>query len=1348
MQTPAQRRGIPPPSFQSPAPQQSQSLYPNIPGPSSNLTSTQPAQPPAQTTTTQAEALKPAERAARTINDFYQSETRFPELDNYLSQGYSSDYDIHSSTTWAPFQKVRMYNIPDQIFEQYNRAQVSTSMGLFAELRYAWVTIDNALYMWDYTVNNPELLGFEEQSHTITAVKLAVPRAGVFLPNIKNMIILATTSEIMLLGLGTDPTPGSSSALTLFQTGMSVSVKGLDTTVIASSAKTGRVFFGGRTENEIYEIKYQQEDRWFSNRCSKVCHTTSRAMSLALTLSFSSGPAEYVEQIVIDDSRDLLYTLSSTSTIRVFHIKPDGSLALLITKPAGEIYANIGHIITQTESLNPRIRIVAIAAIPASEAARYHLVATTATGYRIYLSATSSGYWSAGKTGAPISMQAQHVRTPPIIQEQNIPPTQQRPGQAVAPNSTQVPIKSLTITRLAQRYPPGYFFCFVAKDGNSPTDNLFVSAPDAARLARPPETGQPARSAESAVWISLGSRAEDIGISMPYAAPTLIPTGFGNDLAVQFDKPIPEVCVLTNTGIHVLRRRRLVDIFAALIRQGGGPEGLQNEVNNLIRNYGRTETLATALAVTCGQGVEVTQEARAIRINDPEVLEVARKTFIDYGGKANLNPNSITDRSMPAIDAVRPSPRHGAIALYISRLLRSCWRNPIAAESRTPTGYSILSAVSTEKLKTVQEDLSALQRFFNTNKTFIRGLSGPDDLSRTGSRDEEIALQGEHRALHSLVKFVSDTIEGISFVLVLFEERVAELVPLLPEQSRPEFLKLTFEELFSTNKGHTMAKELVKAIVNRNIAKGSNVETIAEALRRKCGSFCSAEDVVIFKAQEQLKRAAEAGNNAEFARNLLNESLKLLEQVAHSLPMDYLQSAVKQFVDLEFFAGAIQLVIRVAYEQDKANEALSWMNEGGPEPDTRKSKWEARNRCYDLIHDVLLAVDRSAGQNPSFVDGRPTAAAIRRDEAYDVISRSKDEVFLTNLYDWYLAQGWYDRLLATDSAFIETYLQRKSNDEITYADLLWKYFGQNNRFHDAARVQLQLANSTFALSLDRRIEYLSRSRANASAYSVGGNRKQKQKLLQEISELLDIANVQDEILQRLKDDPRLPEARKDEILNQINGPILNVTELFNNYADNAGYYDICLMIYYVADHRDASQIKQTWQQLLEATHDETTTKGEPQPFEAVAEQVRSLGARLRLSEATFPVPTLLTILERYAFEHQRNVAPAHWVIDIFLELEAPYERLYDVLETMFFTNEHPFIGSNRRFIADDLLYVIGRWFHDTTRVSGTVFGSEAAAVRIEECLTSMMQNAQVAGLDDRLMGLARNLRETIAQILG
>lgn len=209
-------------------------------------------------------------------------------------EGLSSDYDIPVSPSWAPFQKVKMYNIPDQIFDQYNRAQVSTSMGLFAELNHAWVAIDNALYLWDYTHPNPQLVGFEDQPNSINAVKLARPRAGVFLPSITYLLIVSTTADVILLGMGCETTPGGARQVTLYQTGMSASIRGLDIDVLASSDATGRVFFGGSSDNDVYELTYQQEEKWFQGRCAKVNHTSSRLAAFTPSLSFSQKEFEHV----------------------------------------------------------------------------------------------------------------------------------------------------------------------------------------------------------------------------------------------------------------------------------------------------------------------------------------------------------------------------------------------------------------------------------------------------------------------------------------------------------------------------------------------------------------------------------------------------------------------------------------------------------------------------------------------------------------------------------------------------------------------------------------------------------------------------------------------------------------------------------------------------------------------------------------------------------------------------------------------------------------------------------------------------------------------------------------------
>ena len=157
-----------------------------------------------------------------------------------------------------------------------------------------------------------------------------------------------------------------------------------------------------------------------------------------------------------------------------------------------------------------------------------------------------------------------------------------------------------------------------------------------------------------------------------------------------------------------------------------------------------------------------------------------------------------------------------------------------------------------------------------------------------------------------MLQMINNIVEGISFVLVLFEERLEDVLVLLPDpQLQGRVRQLTFHGLFSVKEGKEIARELVKAIVNRNITKGYNVESVAEALRRKCGSFCSSDDVVIFKAQESLKKAADSGANAERGRILLNDSLRLFEQVAKSLSYENLAATVNQYIQLEFYAGKL-----------------------------------------------------------------------------------------------------------------------------------------------------------------------------------------------------------------------------------------------------------------------------------------------------------------------------------------------------------------------------------------------------------------------------------------------------------
>ena len=1065
-----------------------------------------------------------------------------------IAEGISSDYDLpdaHHEAAWAPFQRTKMYDIPDQVFEQWNRAEVSTSMGLFAEINHAWVSIDNALYLWDYTNPNPEIIGYEpEQQDAITAVKLVTPREGVFVKAITHLLVVATTASMVLIGVESSFSPSGIRTVSLYQTGMTLPIRGISVQIIEGSTATGRIFFGGEVDNEVYEFTYQQEERWFSNRCGKINQTSPGYQSLVPAI-WSGKTREHVVSMVVDDTRRLVYTLSSESSIRTFYMDSPTTLLQVIEKRQRECLRDISHMISGSPLLPSSMKIVSISPISAKEGSKLHLMATTSSGCRFFLSATR-GYGYLNTQGAPQSMQVQHIKFPPQVTQPPPPP----PGQLYTQvQATDVSSTALALTKKGLRYPPGFFVCFVCKADRPDRDALFLSGPDTGRIALQARdlSAQATKYYEQGNWLDLNSIMEDIGlVTKPFAASSQ-PLGFGNELAVQFDEPPSEFAILTNTGIHIIRRRRLVDMFAAAIRNHGGDEGLENEIKKFIRQYGRGETTATALAVACGQGSDVAPsgEARLARINDPETLELARKCYVEFGGRPSLDQNSLAEGPAAAIDNVRPSSRHDGLALYMGRLVRSLWKASVITQTVDRTGLvSVEATIKIAKLTSVQENLSRLSQFLEKNKSFIEGLAGPDGFQRGVSQQEDIALQGEHQALHSLLMLNLSIIEGISFVQMLFDERVDQIWTSLDDATKQQLRDLTYEILFSTEQGKDLAKTLVKAIVNRNIASGSNVDTVADALRRRCGSFCSADDVIIFKAQEQLKKASEIGPTTEGGRNLLNESLRLFNQVAGALGNANMRNAANQFAELQFFAGAVQLALNVAKEHDRGNKALAWARDGRPGGDSRIEQYNNRKYCYDIVQNILQIVDRQTSSEPEMVDGRPSLIATKRNEAYAVVNESEDELFQFDLYEWYLAQGLTDRLLSAQSPFVVRYLTQIAREDADRADLLWRFYSYNGEYFNAASVQHDLAKSDFQIPLGRRIQYLSSAKANASTQSGGVGRQQRQVLLYEVSELLEIGNIQDEILHRLRADPRVTDpVRRTTEIERLDGKIRSMDEV-------------------------------------------------------------------------------------------------------------------------------------------------------------------------------------------------------------
>ncbi|KAK4201032.1 putative nucleoporin [Triangularia verruculosa] len=1338
-------------------------------GPQPLATGQLPAQPVARAD------VPPIESAASVVNANLLNDESYPDLDSYCRPGASSEYDIHpDEKPWAPFQKTHMYQIPDQIFEFLNGGEVFTKLGLFPELGYAWASIDSSLFLWDYTHPTPELIGYEELTHTITAVALVAPKPGVFVRTITHILVISTTTDVILVGVAAEPNASGGKKVTLYQTKMAVHRGGSDVSYIVGTAN-GRIFVGGETDTDIHEIIYQQEERWFSSRCSKVNHTHAgwSAVVPLSNLPFGPRPHEHLVGLYVDDTRNLLYSLSDRSTIRTYHMEGPEKLTKVIEKDKTSCLRDFAHLAAPSPLFTDQTTIVSLSPISATETSKLHLMALTDTGCRLLLSATSAASYTIGggpSTLPPQSMQLQFIKFPPRDAYQQTRDYNLQLIEPVLDKASQL----LQSSVMGVRFPPGYFFDIVRQRGDA-SDVLFISTPDTGRIKLTQPTSA-LKFVEQGTWIDLGvgNRTIEIGsTTKPFSANSQ-PLGFGNELAVQFDHAPGEFAVLTNTGVHIIRRRRVVDMLATALRSvmGQGDDVLEREVRKFLVQYGRIETCSAALAVACGQGSD--SRMGIGRSSDTALANLARLVFVEYGGQARV---AESDGRMAPQDSVRLSSRHDALALYFTRLVRALWKTKVVTISKA--GNAVTSTVPASKLIQVQEHVDRLEKFLESNKGTIQGLSGPPGTLT--NRNEEIAAQKEHQAFHGMRQLMKSVAEGISFVTMLFDERVADIYARLEPVDQEKLQRLTYENLFSQKPGKELAKVLVKAIVNRNIANGANVDTVADALRRRCGSFCSPDDVVVFKAQEQLQRASEQVNNVSTARMLLAESLKLFQEVAGSLSVANLEKAVDQYIGLRYYAGAIQLCLVVAREKDRGNTALTWVLDGKPEGDSREAAYNCRKSCYSLVQRVLDQLETYLASEPETIDGRQTVAATKRKEAYDVVNSSDDQVFHRDLYDWYISKNWIDRLLAIDSPHVEAYLQSLAERNYEHAELLCRWYTHRNYFFQAAQVQATLAKSDMQVSIKDRIRLLGLAKANASVNTAGVSRQQQQILNHEVTEMLELAHIQDDLLQRLLGDGRIDHGRKDEINAHLNGSILNVNELYNAYADQAGYYDLCLLIYHAADFQSPRVISETWDQLIHQVHNETEIKTElwnnrhegvpaemedqvpevapPLPYECVIQTVQLIAHRTSLDSLVFPVDKLIPMVCAYAIEYNQDDtigADPNWPVLLFMHLGVTHALIVQVLEGVFDGQEVPFVGRKRKNVAGWVVAVVEEWVNGVERRRNTndvgglgvwvgeLLGRADALLRQFQAAGGRDAIQQVNELRDRLATVKRKMESLLA----
>lgn len=1201
----------------------------------------------------------------------------------------------------APFTNTDTINIPDAIYDQFNQTETRSDMGIFPEIDRAWITVDNRLYFWNYR-NGSDFYSFDQLDQSIVSVALVPPKPGVFVNNISHVLVICTASDLYLIAMTYD---SQKNELELYETGMSVSVNGLGALSIAASPESGRLFICGTNHGaNISEIVYTNVETWFKGKCNRVCLTPDLLSSfispftgydrhqfekipLVGSLLNHSTP-ETVESIAIDDSRSLLYTLSNSSTIRMYHMNPKSNgLDLRSTYTLSQIVSHTQMISTNTPELgedvkavrNGKFAIVSIQVISSVESNRLNLVAITSTGSRIYIKAVNSS----GRLSPPSLMQAVQQRYPPTSTATSNPTT---PVQNFLNNTSS----------LSKVFSPGYFFAVIPNRNGEPGNSVFVSAPDSGKVIFQLSTASvgtfPVYS-ENACFLDVEGFVQQIALIKPYSAPK---AGFANESATQFTTQNPQIVILTNNGIKIFTRKFPSQVF----------EELGEDIKPFFDFYGRTETCANALSI-----------ASKTSSYSVEECEFASKVFIAIGGKPRLKvddeknvysfnlvgantqtPASFGNQSNSVVsslinsneEVIRLSGRFDGLATYIARIMRNLWKTKVFNVQSVNNIKRFQHNTGKKALEEIQLALLDVSEYLEKNKTFIDGLSGgPDSLLVSSGRSEELSLQAEHRALHSFVTLIKSMKEGVAFLLLLVDESaktadgLESITSFLPLETRNKLETLTFQQFFSTKLGNELARELVTCLVNRNISDGGSVDSVSLILQDRCVSFCSADDVIIYKGLEYLRKAESLDGIAR--QQKLSESLVLFQRAAGNIQYDMLNEALIEFVKLKFYPGAVELALTVAQQEDKSNQALGYFKDGKKENDQRKPFFEARYKIYQLIFKIIETADNDVvgSTTSSFIsNGDSNASKLQsltrlRDETYFVCYSSKEEIFHFCFYDWFVAKGVVNRLMDIETPFILSYLEHKAKTDLQISNLLWSYHEKHGNFYQATTVLFGLAKSDFDLSLSQRIEFLSRAKASCNCPCPQELRSDMATLATLVQEHLDVASLQDEILASVRHDEEFENDKRQEIIDMLNSRLLDVSELFNDYAEPLNYYEIMLQIFKTSDYQGTEEIRECWNALIDKAHSDAIIKGSSgnseisEPYEYISQIIIKMGQQLGLTQSVFPTGYLVSRLQSYAVENKQG-APLLWVVDTFLQAGVDPQTLVSIYVELLEMRSFPF----------------------------------------------------------------------------
>ncbi|KAI0033421.1 nucleoporin [Vararia minispora EC-137] len=1300
-------------------------------------------------------ALQSASRVLHA--QFLKDAQAVPDLGDMISLpgGQSSAlYSISPDDSRTPFQKTRLIKIPAEAFRFFGSPNVDARLGFLSEIERVFLTINNKMVLWNYVEGN-DLETYTDQQDLIKIVKLVKPKPGVFIDEINYVLVICTLFSITLLGVSAQDAPGpgdrTGKGIKLYETDLSLKSLDVEITHVVGMSD-GRIFMSGQ-DGAVYELHYQEKEGWFGKRIQLINHSIGGVQSF-LPLIGSQRSPDPVEVVIPDISRNLFYTLNSASVITVYQPLPNKSLH------QAQTFANLCKLAQEKAPGSPALtpaafKIVDIHPVPSEESRLgIYFVALTTNGVRLFFgpSIVSYGYQPiSNDTRTYRQLQLIHVRLPP---SNLLHPDEQSQGY-VAPRSSyasHAPHSSrpYVLSSIERSWYSEGIMLAAQLDETGDKSHIFGVVPDLPRIGtfgqplpqQPSQLGYsslpaPQRPplAERAVMLSIDTSAWDI-IPVPRSGrdalinsirgtdsqnPSLL-----NELAYQFLQPPQQILVLASDGIHVIVKRRALDWLKDALEEAHS----QTKPQPII-DFRDRRTCAMLLALASGNTFidAKTQSASGTLTTLPSDLSsFARTVFCDCGERPVWAERTTYGSADPTGTAIYSGRREGLV-IYFSRLVRPIWKNKLTKPG--PGGLNI-SNLPEDLLIMVKNNLCALKDFLDKNPLLFHSSASELTGARATAAADQEAWKAEQHSVAELQALLGRTIEGITFFVLLNDHRLGELISRADTETQKLITGLTFEDFMTTDKGVAASRALVNAVIDQQIGQQIGVDTISDILQSRCGSFCSTDDVMLYKAKENTRRAVETHTAVE-RQTYLTESLRLFMKGARILDFDQLREVVGDYQQLDFAKGAIELPLHCAQAGDADGRGLEYWHSvpdsSLTDSDPRKEFWERRARCYDLVLDSLDVFEQKTAKG-----GQDAERA--RAHAYELAFVSMDEMFHCRLYEWLIGRRLADELLEMRPPYLEAYLRRDPPALEKY-QLLWQFYVKDGQPLRAAEVLGTLAESVdFALLLPERIECLTLAVGNAKSHpvAIGGQHESAIAFLTDLEEKLEVAQVQLETynaLCQLANPQASVELR--ERLDLLDKGLLNVSELYQLYADPFDLPTIKLLILHVSQHRDERLVKEIWSKLVD---DIIESHSPADAADKLQRDVVLLGQRFYPSDAAFPFRHVASQLATFQLTNTSTLPPG-WSARILVACGVPYPEVWEVMHQMYESQIPPFnTQAAITTLAGGICVLLSDWVEAAKRSSS----DQLPVARIYSAVDQYLQEATDQATRDGYERIRRELR--------